>query len=89
MDYGNFSSTLFSGIWRALKEEIDRYTAMVLGEFAVRLTLAINIERGSSSGAVALTDWGPLITWRQDESLDCSSTTSLTTPKEELRVLAL
>lgn len=56
MDYGSFSSTLFLGIGRALKEEIDRYTAMVLGEFAVRLTLVINIERGSSSGAVALTD---------------------------------
>lgn len=45
-----------SWVCRALKEEMDRHTATVLGEFVVRLTLVINIERGSSSGAVAFTD---------------------------------
>lgn len=51
-----FPQHYFVGFGRALKEEIDRHTAMVLGEFVVRLTLVINIERGSSSGAVALMD---------------------------------
>lgn len=51
-----FPPHYFLGFGRALKEQIDRCTAVVLGESAACTTLSMNIERVSSSRAVALMD---------------------------------